>query len=141
LRLAERRPRRILSADYAPARTDVYNLGAWVSEPIWLEPYPDWPADDDSNPESRYEQRESVELAFVTALQHLTANQRAVLILREVLQFSAAHAALALDTSVTSVNSTLQRARKSIDEHMGGVCSPFGSSGTYTRRPKPIERV
>jgi RNA polymerase sigma-70 factor (TIGR02960 family) len=115
LHLADRRPRRIMSTEYGPPRTDVYDLGDMVKEPIFLEPYPDRRAGDDADPESRYEQLENVELAFVAAVQHLAANQRAVLILRDVLQFSAAEAALALETSVAAVNSMLQRARKSVD--------------------------
>ena len=113
LRLAASRRRRVLSPQLGPPRTDVYDLGELATEPIWLEPYPE-PADDSANPELRYQERESVELAFVAALQHLPASQRAVLILREVLQFSAAEVAQVLDRSVASVNSSLQRARKAM---------------------------
>jgi RNA polymerase sigma-70 factor (TIGR02960 family) len=107
LRLAAIRRRRAVP-DLLPACADVTDLGDMMTEPIWLEPYP--PAD----PEARYAELENVELAFVAALQQLPARQRAVLILREVLQFPASEVARILDQSVASVNSSLQRARKTM---------------------------
>jgi RNA polymerase sigma-70 factor (ECF subfamily) len=88
---------------------------------VWLEPYPDAElglAADLLGPDARYEQRESIELAFTAALQHLPARQRAILILRDVLGFSARETAEALDTSPVSVDSALQRAHRTIDERM-----------------------
>src|SRR6185503_13530928 len=93
--------------------------GAPVVESVWIEPYPDeliGVEDELAGPEARYEQRESVELAFVAALQLLPPNQRAALVMREVLGFSAQETADSLDTSVASINSALQRARKTIEE-------------------------
>jgi RNA polymerase sigma-70 factor, ECF subfamily len=88
---------------------------------VWVEPYPDERlglGDALAGPEARYEQRESVELAFIAALQHLPARQRAVLILREVLGFSGQEVADALQTTPASVYSALQRAHKSIAQRL-----------------------
>jgi RNA polymerase sigma-70 factor (ECF subfamily) len=113
LRTIERRPQRVLPIDYAPAIADPHaEPGAPVVDAIWLEPYPD------PGPEASYEQRESVELAFVAALQHLPARQRAVLILRDVLGFSGAEVAEALEMSPEAVYSALQRAHKAVDERL-----------------------
>ena len=127
LNAIERRPKRVLPIDYGPAADPGVRApkpsepGAPIVESVWIEPYADEHmqiADGLAGPEATIEQRESVELAFVAALQHLPANQRAVLILRAVLGFSAQEVADALDTSVASVNSALQRARKTVDEKL-----------------------
>src|SRR4051795_8110619 len=116
-----RRPKRVLPIDYGPATDPHDGPGEPLVESVWIEPYPDEAigiGDGPAGPEARYEQREGLELAFVAALQHLPANQRAVLILREVLGFSAAEVGEALDTTVASVNSALQRARKTVEERV-----------------------
>jgi RNA polymerase sigma-70 factor (ECF subfamily) len=90
-----------------------------LGEVVWLEPYPDallaGAIDVPPGPEARYEQKESVALAFVTALQLLPARQRAVLILREVLGYHASEVAEMLDASIESVTSALKRARATLE--------------------------
>jgi RNA polymerase sigma-70 factor, ECF subfamily len=109
--IARRSKQRVLPIDYGPSSDPHDGPGPPLVESVWVEPYPD-------APDASYEQRESVELAFIAALQHLPARQRAVLILREVLGFSAREVAESLETTVASVNSALQRARKTIDERL-----------------------
>jgi RNA polymerase sigma-70 factor (ECF subfamily) len=119
LNLIARRPKRVLPIDYAPAADPHGGPGMPVVESVWMEPYADDALglkDGLAGPEARYEQRESVELAFVAALQHLPANQRAVLILRDVLGFSAKETAETLETPPASVNRALQRARAAFDD-------------------------
>jgi RNA polymerase sigma-70 factor (ECF subfamily) len=121
LDLIARRPKRVLPIDHGPAAGPGDDLEDPVIESVWVEPYADAVAgveDGYSSPEARYERRESVELAFIVALQHLPATQRAVLILRDVLGFSAREAAEALDTTVASVNGALRRARKAAAERL-----------------------
>jgi RNA polymerase sigma-70 factor, ECF subfamily len=120
--IARRRSRRELPTDFGSAA----GVGAAVedaaADPVWLEPYPEqWlsglpgagagSGPGAARPEARYEQRESVEIAFLLMLQRLPPLQRAVLVLRDVLAFSAAEVAAQLSTSVPAVNSALQRAR------------------------------
>jgi RNA polymerase sigma-70 factor, ECF subfamily len=109
----ERRGRRALPLDGDPA-DPVAPLGEPVAERPWLEPFPD----DALGPEATAEQRERVELAFVAALQHLPPNQRAALLLRDVLGLSARETADAMETSVASVTSALQHARVRVAERM-----------------------
>ena len=90
-----------------------------LGEVVWLEPYPDVLLDDAMGvplgPEARYEQTESISLAFVTALQVLPPRQLAVLVLRDVLGFHANEVAEMLDSTVESVTSALKRARASLE--------------------------
>ena len=120
LRAARRRPE---PAPYDPGveLPDPTRLG----EVTWLQPYPDdllaGLADRDPGPEARYERREAISLAFVTALQLLPPRQRAVLILRDVLGFRASETAAMLDSSQESVTSALKRARATLaDQDSGG---------------------
>jgi RNA polymerase sigma-70 factor (ECF subfamily) len=115
LREIERRGRRLVPVDLGPAADPADGLVAPRSDTLWLGPLPDagitWGA---SPADAVYEQREAVELAFVVALQRLPASQRAVLVLRDVLVFSAAETAEVLGTTVDSVTSALHRARTSL---------------------------
>jgi RNA polymerase sigma-70 factor, ECF subfamily len=119
LKVIERRPTRVLPVDYGPAGDPHGVLDVPSVESVWLEPYPDGRlVPGDRAPEARYEQRESVEVAFVAALQHLPARQRAVLIMRDVLGFSGAEVAQALETSPASVYSALQRAHRTVADRL-----------------------
>ena len=122
LRDAGRRPQPVPAVPFeipAPTR---------MSDPGWLEPYPDdrlgWLADSQPGPEARYESREAIELAFISALQRLPGRQRAVLVLRDVLGFHAAEAAAMLETSVEAVKSALKRARATIGQQLGDPVQP-----------------
>jgi RNA polymerase sigma-70 factor, ECF subfamily len=114
LDVAARRPKRVLPLDYGPPADPHDGLAAPLAESVWVEPFPDRAL----GPDDSYELREGVELAFVAALQHLPARQRAVLIMRDVLGFSAREVAEALETTVTSVKSALQRARRAAEERL-----------------------
>jgi len=118
-----RRPKRVLPIDYERPSTSATDMGSEAEQFMdhWIDPYPDEElelADGYAIPEARYEQREALELAFFAALQHLPPRQRAVLILREVLAFSAAEVAEALGSTDASVNSALQRARRAVEERI-----------------------
>jgi len=106
LDLIARRGRRALPVDLGPSSDHAVVGDAPLTDVAWLSPYPD----------ARYEQREAVELAFVAALQHLPGNQRAALLLFEVLSLSVAEIATIMDTSAASVNSALQRARATVSD-------------------------
>jgi RNA polymerase sigma factor (sigma-70 family) len=119
--------------------------GARPSETIRLEPYQDELLgfeDRFAAPEARYEQREAAELAFAAALQHLTPRQRAVLILRDALSLSAKEVSESLGTTVTSVNSALQRARKAVDDRLppenkqSRMRSPDDERAAFRRCPR-----
>jgi len=112
-----------------------------LGEIVWLEPYPDalleGAVDAPVGPETRYEQTESMSLAFVTALQVLPPRQLAVLILRDVLGFRANEVAGMLDSTVDSVNSALKRARASLQQRLPGL----GDRDPAPRPASPLEEA
>src|SRR4051812_31285723 len=119
LRLLERRPRRVLPYDYAPAADPHGPLDGPLTDVPWIEPFPDAALRlVEPSAEARYEQREAVELAFIAALQHLPPRQRAALILTDVLGFAPREVAEALDAPPTAVYNLLQRARKTTAERL-----------------------
>jgi len=120
LDITRHRSRRELATDFAAAAWVGTSPGPPLIDRPWLELYPDsWLGDDVRlSPEARYEQRESVELAFVIALQYLPPLQRAVLLLREVVGFSTDEICSQLGTSAAAVNSALQRARAAIRDRL-----------------------
>jgi RNA polymerase sigma-70 factor, ECF subfamily len=109
------RQRRALAMDLGPSSTPDRFRGVTRPESAWVTPIPDGDVlPDTADPAELAAARETIRLAFVTALQHLPPRQRAVLLLREVLKWQASEVAELLDTSVASVNSALQRARATL---------------------------
>ena len=111
------RPKRVLPIDFGSAQGARDALEAPPGAMPALDRYPYEAlgyADGDTEPETRYEMREELELAFIAALHNLSARQRAVLILRDVLGFSAKEAAESLETTVAGVNGALLRARRAV---------------------------
>jgi RNA polymerase sigma-70 factor, ECF subfamily len=112
----KRRRRRLLPDGYVSPDDPSTPPAPPAEEALWLDPYPDvlLDAHEAADPQRRYEARESIELAFITAIHRLSPRQRAVLVLRDALDFSARETAEMLGTSLASVNSTLHRARVAI---------------------------
>jgi len=132
------RERRARPMDLGPAQSSDSPVGPTLPEVTWIEPIPDGhvlPAGGD--PAELAVSRETIRLAFVAALQHLPPRQRAVLILREVLRWTATEVADLLDTSVAAVNSSLQRARSTLDAADVSATDPRPRWTRSSRRCSP----
>jgi RNA polymerase sigma-70 factor, ECF subfamily len=114
------RARRVLPPELRPPSAPTVDLPPRTDIP-WLQPFPDrlWePVSGDAEPDAAVVTRETIELAFLAAIQHLPPRQRAVLIMRDVLGWPAKQTAAVLDVSVPSVTSALHRARSTLKEHL-----------------------
>jgi RNA polymerase sigma factor (sigma-70 family) len=138
LRARSRRPREVQAMGDSPEPTG-------RTEPVWLEPYPDVLlediADRSPGPAARFEARESIELAFIVALQGLPPRQRAALVLRDVLGFRTAEVAEMLDTGEASVKGALQRARAAVNARLPAdeIVSLLTDDALLTMPPQPLE--
>jgi RNA polymerase sigma-70 factor, ECF subfamily len=119
-----------------------------LTEPVWLEPFPDvlleGIADDAPGPEPRYEAKEATELAFIVGLQHLPPRQRAVLVLRDVLGYRTGEVAEMLETTEPSLNSLLRRARAAFESRLPATAreraplpTPSASGTSLAASPTP----
>jgi RNA polymerase sigma-70 factor (ECF subfamily) len=117
-----RRPRRVMPPDLGPSTSEPPSDADVSTEVPWLQPYPDHLlvelASAEPEPGAAVVSRESVELAYLAAIQHLTPRARAILIMRDVLDWSAKETAELLETTVASVNSALRRARATLRERL-----------------------
>jgi RNA polymerase sigma-70 factor (ECF subfamily) len=145
----ERSRRRVLVADVPP--TDPYrelpaderpDLGARPADLPWIEPYPDRLLDamasSDIEPEAMVVARETIELAYLAAIQHLPPRQRAVLILRDAVGWSARETATLLETSVASVTSALQRARSTMRARLPARRLEWASTTAPTEEERAV---
>jgi RNA polymerase sigma-70 factor (ECF subfamily) len=130
LRASRRRPEDVRRMTEMPEPTR-------YGEAIWLEPFPDvlldGIPDDAPGPEARYEAREAIGLAFLVGLQHLPSQQRAVLVLRDVLGFRAAEVAAMLETTEPAINNLLRRARDAFESRLPAT--------TRERAPLPHSKL
>ncbi len=137
-----RRPKRVLPIDYGPSASVTADVGEPLVESVWVEPYPDETlglGDGYAAPAARYEQREAVELAFIAALQHLPATQRAVLIMREVLGFSAREVSESLEHD-RCVGEQRLAARTQDHRPSAPRAEPAGDVALARRRANPRAR-
>jgi RNA polymerase sigma-70 factor, ECF subfamily len=137
------RAKRVLPPDVAPAADPTVPPAPPVDLP-WLQPYPDRLLEGIASPEDEpgalVVARETIELAFIAAIQHLPPRQRAALILRDVVGWSAKETAALLETSVASVNSALQRARATLRTRLGEERTEWGAESPNTDERELVRR-
>lgn len=138
----DRNPRR--PRPYGPSPSAASVAGEAPAAVPWLEPFPDRllgvPAPDEAEPDAVVVARETIELAFLVAIQHLPPRQRAVLILRDVLGWPAAETAMLLEGTVASVKSALARARSTVREHLPERRDDWAPSAEPTQDERALLR-